>query len=285
MAVSFNQQPRRRWPETLFRVVRVVALPVLIVVLLMAIFEESFIFFPTPYDGSDEWQPAGLDYQDVFFQANDGTRLHGWYCPHESPRAVVLFAHGNAGNLTYRTEVARILQRRGLSVFMFDYRGYGRSDGQPNESGILDDTRAARAKLAELAGVPESQIVLMGRSLGGGVMVDLAANDGARGLILESTFTSLPDVAAIHYSWLPVRMLMRNRLDSASKIGRYTGPLLQSHGERDGTIPFELGQRLFAEAGTPDAAKQFYTIKGGDHNDPQPSSYYAALDDFIDSLP
>jgi fermentation-respiration switch protein FrsA (DUF1100 family) len=285
MAVRSNLQPTRPWPETAFRVVRVIALPFLIVLLSMAIFEESFIFFPTPYDGGDEWQPADLDYQDVDFQAGDGTRLHGWYCPHESPRAVVLFAHGNAGNITHRTEVARVLQRRGLSVFLFDYRGYGRSEGQPNEAGILDDTRAARAKLAELAGVPESQIVLMGRSLGGGVMVDLAANDGARGLILESTFTSLPDVAAIHYSWLPVRMLMRTRLDSASKIGRYPGPLLQSHGEHDGTIPFELGQRLFAEAGTPADAKRFITIRGGDHNDPQPSSYYAALDEFIDSLP
>jgi fermentation-respiration switch protein FrsA (DUF1100 family) len=285
MAVSSNQQPRRRWPDTAFRVVRAIVLPFLIVMLLMAIFEESLIFFPTPYDGSNDWQPAGLDYQDVYFKAGDGTRLHGWYCPHESPRAVVLFAHGNAGNITFRTEVARILQRRGLSVFMFDYRGYGRSEGQPNEAGILDDTRAARAKLAELASVAPSDIVLMGRSVGGGVVVDLAANDGARGLILESTFTSLPDVAAIHYSWLPVRMLMRTRMDSASKIGRYTGPLLQSHGDRDATIPYELGQRLFAVAGTPADAKKFFVVTGGDHNDPQPGSYYAVLDEFIDSLP
>lgn len=285
MAVSFNQQPRRGWREMVFRIVRAMLVPYLIVMLLMAIFEESLIFFPAPYDDGRDWQPVGLDFQDVYFEANDGTRLHGWYCPHESPRAVVLFAHGNAGNIAGRADVARTLQRMQLSVFMFDYRGYGRSEGQPNEPGILDDARAARAKLAELAGVAESDIVLMGRSLGGGVMVDLAANDGARGLILESTFTSLPDVAAIHYSWLPVRLLMRTRLDSASKIGRYTGPLLQSHGDRDGTIPYKLGKQLFEAAGTPPEAKRFVTIEGGDHNDPQPNSYYAVLDEFIDSLP
>ena len=167
-------------------------------VLLMVFLEERFIFFPTPYDGSAAWHPQGVDYQDVEFHAADGTRLHGWYLPHPAPRAVVLHCHGNAGNIAGRINMAKQLHALGLSVLLFDYRGYGRSEGSPNEMGVLQDARAARALLAQLAGVTESDVVLMGRSLGGAVAVDLAAHDGARGLILESTFTNLADAAAVH---------------------------------------------------------------------------------------
>ena len=258
----------------------------LTVVVLMMLFEERFIFFPDRYDGSSDWQPVALDYQDIDFQAADGTRLHGWYCPHEEPRAVILFAHGNAGNITHRTDIARRLQRMGTSVFLFDYRGYGRSEGSPGEQGILRDARAARKKLAELAGIDEADIVVMGRSLGGAVAVDLAGRDGARGLIVESSFSSMPDVAAVHYSWLPVRWVVRNRFDSITKIKGYKGPLLQSHGEADRTIPIELGQRLFdACPGIEGESKQFYSIAGWDHNDRQPPRYYELLDRFIDELP
>ena len=114
-----------------------------------------------------------------------------------------LFLHGNAGNITHRDDRLLTLRRLGFSVLMLDYRGYGRSEGSPSEKGVLLDARAARAWLAQRAGVAEQEIVLWGESLGGGVAVDLAAKDGARGLILESTFTSLPDMAAHHYRWLP----------------------------------------------------------------------------------
>src|SRR5581483_1114172 len=149
------------------------------------------------------------------------------------------------------------------------------------EQGILADARAARAWLAQRVGIVERDIVLIGRSLGGGVMVDLAATDGARALILESTYTSLPDVAAMHYPWAPVRWLMRTRLDSINKIGRYRGPLLQSHGDWDEVIPFELGERLHAAANAP---KQFFTIPRGTHNNMPPAKYYDALDQFIETL-
>ena len=177
--------------------------------------------------------------------------------------------------------VVYLRERLGVSVMIFDYRGYGRSEGSPNEDGILADARAARAVLAQKAGVSEEQIVLMGRSLGGGVMVDIAARDGARALILESTFTSLPDVAGWHYPWLPVRLLMRTRLDSLSKIKEYHGPLLQSHGDADRIIPLKLGRQLFEAANSP---KRFVTISGRDHNDPQSEDYYEALDEFLDDL-
>ena len=131
-------------------------------------------------------------------------------------------------------------------------------------------------------GVSESHIVLLGESLGGGVMVDLAANDGARALVLQNTFTSLADVAKFHYPWLPIKLMMRTQFDSLAKIGRYHGPLLQFHGDADTIIPFALAERLFAAANEP---KQFVVIPGGDHNDPLSPRFFQALDQFLDRLP
>ncbi|MBN1589667.1 MAG: alpha/beta hydrolase, partial [Pirellulales bacterium] len=209
-------------------------------------------------------------------------KLHGWYYPYEQARAVVLFCHGNAGNLSHRADLIRYLHdQHKLSVMIFDYRGYGRSDGVPDEQGILQDAFAARAWLARRAGIAEQDIVLMGRSLGGAVAVHLATvGNGARGLILESTFTSLPDVAETKVS--SAASLMRSRLDSLSKIGHYHGPLLQSHGDEDSVIPYENGLKLFEAANKP---KQFVTIHGADHNEVQSVEYYRALDRFLDTLP
>ena len=172
--------------------------------------------------------------------------------------------------------------RHAVTVLGFDYRGYGRSAGVPSEAGLLQDARAAREWLAKRTGIAEREIVLMGRSLGGGVVVDLAAKDGARGLILESTFTSLPDVADHHLPLVPSRLLMQNRFNSLSKIGQYQGPLLQSHGDADRVVPYALGKQLFEAAAGP---KQFVAIEGGDHNSPQSEEYHRAFDTFIDSLP
>ena len=247
----------------------------------LAKLEKSLVFAPSRYPIGD-WQPAGLTFEDARFAAADGTRLHGWYVPHAQPRAVVLFCHGNGGNVALWADVLRILHdRMGVSALGFDYRGYGRSEGVPSEPGVLADGRAARAWLAQRAGVAENQIVVMGRSLGGAVAVDLAT-DGARGLVLESTFTSMPEVGHATLPWLPVRTLMRTQLNSLAKIGRYHGPLLQSHGTADRLIPFAMGRQLFAAANGP---KQFIAIPGGDHNDPQTEEYYAALFDFLGRMP
>ena len=274
------RSPRRPWPGVLWRVLRVLVVCYLVLLVLAMLFENHLIFFPSRYPEGD-WQPANIEPQDAWFSA-DGLQLHGWYLDHENPRAVVLFCHGNAGNITHRADTLRILNRRvGAAVLMFDYRGYGQSEGKPDEAGILADARAARAWLAERAGVNESEIVVMGRSIGGAVAVDLAARDGARALVLESTFTSLPDVGAYHYPFFPVRWVMRTRLDSQSKIGDYHGPLLQSHGDADTIVPYKLGWRLFEAANKP---KQWFPIPGRDHNDPQPDDYYDTLTAFLDTL-
>jgi fermentation-respiration switch protein FrsA (DUF1100 family) len=246
----------------------------------MMLMENSLIYFPSVYP-EGEWDPPGLAFEDAWFESADGTKLHGWYVPHASQRAVVLIAHGNAGNLSHRYELLHDLAELGVSTMIFDYRGYGRSAGAPSEAGILADARAARAWLAKRAGVSEPEIVLMGESLGGGVMVDLAAHDGARGLVLENTFTSLPDVAAFHYPWLPVKTLMRTRMDSAAKIGTFHGPLLQVHGDADTIIPYPIGQRLHAAANEP---KTLLTIPGGNHNDARTPAFFEALDRFLSEL-
>jgi hypothetical protein len=282
---SFTAAVKKRdtsWRTIWLRLAALVGGGYLLIVLVMMFLEEQLIFFPSRYP-QGEWRIDGLGIEDAHFSSADGTRLHGWFHPHESPRAVVLFAPGNAGNVTNWTDVAQLLRKdMRVSVLIFDYRGYGRSEGKPNEAGILADARAARAWLAKRTGVAEKDIVLMGRSLGGSVMVDLASKDGARGLVLESTFTSIPDVAAVHYPWIPVRMLMRTRLDSLNKIGNYHGPLLMSHGDRDDLVPHSMGRRLFEAANEP---KTFVSLAGGGHNDPQPPEFYRALDRFLDELP
>lgn len=272
------RRKKKRW--FWFRAVCLWPAVILVGVLVVMMFlERALIFFPSPYPEGD-WNPAGLVFEDAWFKAPGGPQLHGWYVPCENSRAAVLYCHGNAGNITHRAGVLAVLHDRvGVSVLIFDYRGYGRSEGRPNEAGVLDDARAARDWLARREKIEPGEVVLMGRSIGGGVAVDLAARDGARALILESTFTSLPDVAAHHYSWLPVRGLMRTRFDSLSKIADYHGPLLQSHGDADTIVPYPLGRQLFEAANDP---KQFITIPGGDHNDSQPEAYYETLSAFLE---
>ncbi len=265
-----------------WRIVRGLLIAYLVVLLLLMFLENKLVFIPSKYPEGD-WRPYGLTPEDAWFESSDGVRLHGWYVAHERPLAHVLFCHGNAGNVTHRDDVLRQLHDLvGASVLVFDYRGYGRSSGSPNEKGILADARAARTWLAQRAGIAEERVVLMGESLGGAVAVHLAAERAARGLVLENTFTTLPDVAAAHYPWVPVRLLMRTRLDSLEKIRGYRGPLFQSHGDRDTIVPYELGRRLFEAAEGP---KQFYLLSGADHNDPHPRAYYEALRGFLEGLP
>jgi fermentation-respiration switch protein FrsA (DUF1100 family) len=281
-------QPRPRNPiaaglRCFWRLVRPALVIYLFAVVLLMWFEESLIFIPSKYPEGRWTPPPDLPVEDVWFHAEDGVKLHGWYAPHPRPRAVILFCNGNAGNLSHRIDIVRALYGAAdASVLVFDYRGYGRSEGSPRESGILADGRAARAFLAEKAQVAPDRVVLMGESLGGAVAVDLAADGGARALILEHTFDAMPNVAAHHYPLFPVRWLMRTHFDSASKIGRYHGPLLMTHGTADTIVPLTFGRSLFERANPP---KQFLEIPGADHNDPMGRAYYEAIDRFLRDAP
>ncbi len=272
---------RGRLVKILCRIAGIVLMAYLLIVVAAMFLEDSLIFIPTRYPGGD-WQSAqrlGLPVEEASFKSADGVNLHGWYVPCKNAKAAVLFCHGNAGNITHRADILAILHRKvGVSTLIFDYRGYGRSEGRPNEEGVFADARAARRWLADREKIAETDVVVMGESIGGAVAVDLAARDGARALVLESTFDTLANVAAYHHSWLPIRWLMRTKLDSAGKIGGYRGPLLQAHGDIDRIIPLRFGRRLFDAADEP---KQFLLLSGHDHNDPMPEAYYDALAEFL----
>ena len=244
--------------------------------------ENRGIFQPARYPAG-EWNQTAVVAQDAHFAAADGTKLHGWYVAHEQPKGHALLLHGNAGNVTLLAQTLRTLNRRhGLSVLGLDYRGFGKSEGKPSEDGLYQDARAARKWLAEKEGIAEAYLILMGVSLGGAVAVDLAARDGARGLVLVNTFTSLPAAAQHQAPWLPMGMILSTRMNSLAKITDYHGPLLISHADADEVVPFSQGQELYDAAPGP---KKLITAKGCKHNDPQPEEYRVALDEFIAGLP
>ena len=224
--------------------------------------EESFIFFPearidqTPRD-------VGLAFDDVYFTTSDGIRLNGWFVPSPGARLTLLWSHGNAGNISHRLDnIREIHQRLGIGVFIFDYRGYGRSDGSPTEAGLYLDARAAREALVQRLGIPPERIVYFGRSLGAAVALDLALAHPPPGLILESPFLS---VRAMANRTLPGSgFLFKSRFDSLAKIRQLRTPLLILHGDADEVVPYEHGRRLWEAASEP---KAFYTIARARHND------------------
>ena len=225
----------------------------------------------------------GVAYENVSFSAEDDVRLHGWYvAPKDPDGPVLLWAHGNAGNLSHRAENIALIQKElGAGVFIFDYRGYGKSEGKPGEEGLYADGRAAYAWLAER--VPTERIFLFGRSLGGAVVVKLAVEGKkARGLILESPFESTLAMGKKMFPFLPVGWIISSKFDSAAMIPEVETPLFVLHGDKDGIVPFAQGRRLYELAGS--KQKRFFTIKGAGHNDTYYTGgapYWAAWRDFL----
>jgi uncharacterized protein len=278
----FFSSALRPWWKRVWRVVRAGAIIYLLLLLVMMWLETALIF-PRRLIPPGDWNPQEFAYEDVFFTSADGTRLHGWYFDQPGATVHVLYCHGNGEDVAGLGEYMDVLRdRHDIALFAFDFRGYGRSEGKPAERGIVEDACAAQQWLAQRAGVSNQDIVLWGRSIGGAIAVQVAAQQGARGLILERTFTSLPDVAAYHYPFLPVRLLMKNRFDSLQRIGDYHGPLLQSHGTADEVVPYAQGRRLFeAAAANP---KQFVAMENVTHNGPNDEDYYTELQRFLERL-
>jgi fermentation-respiration switch protein FrsA (DUF1100 family) len=255
-----------------------------ILALYLFIMQPRLLYYPGMPGRELEATPGaiGLAFEDVTLQTADGMRLHGWFIPVGNPRATVLFCHGNAGNISHRLDSIALLNSLGLQVLIFDYRGYGKSEGRPSEKGTYRDVDAAWHYLREVRGLTEAGIIIFGRSLGAAVAADLASRTRPAAVILESAFTSVPDMAAEFYPWLPVRLLSRYRYDNLGKVARIARPLLLVHSRQDEIIPFAHGERLFGRAREP---KQSLELTGG-HNDAFQSSrkaYTHGLKSFLDT--
>jgi fermentation-respiration switch protein FrsA (DUF1100 family) len=220
-------------------------------------------------------QDIGLDYEDVSLRASDGVQIHGWFVPGELTRTLIYF-HGNAGNISHRLHSIRQFHDLGLAVFIIDYRGYGQSEGSPSEDGLYRDADATWHYLTEIRGIPAEDIVVFGRSLGGSVAAWLAAGQNPGALILDSSFTSVPDIGQEVYPWLPVRLLSRFRHATAEYVTKARCPVLIVHSRDDEIIPFHHGEALLGVANEP---KAFLELRGG-HND----AHYTSEKTYIDGL-
>lgn len=263
---------RRVWTWLVFAAVLYLALCAL-----AWAFQKQLVYFPGPPPTTTP-RALGLDHQDVTLKTRDGLRLAAWFLPARTPRFAVLFCHGNAGSIEHRIGKAEALLGYGASVLLFDYRGYGASQGRPDEEGTYLDAEAAFDALADLA--PTLPIVAWGESLGGAVAVELARRRGVQALVLESSFTSLPAVGARAYPWLPVRWLASLRYDNLAKLPALTLPILIAHSRGDEIVPFDHALALHAAARGPKVLLE----SRGRHNDGGPlfdPECEAVLADFL----
>jgi fermentation-respiration switch protein FrsA (DUF1100 family) len=246
--------------------------------------ETRMVFYPS---AAIERTPRqmGLEYEDLFFTTRDNVRLNGWFVPHPDARSTLVWFHGNAGNIGHRVENIKLLHDLvKVNVFIFDYRGYGRSQGRPTEAGTYLDGEAVfelmRKKLGDDA---EAKIVLFGRSLGAAVAAEMANRFASQGLILESPFISIAEMARVIFPYLPIGPFLTTRYDVRDKVKKIRVPLLVLHGDRDEIVPFEHGKAIFAAASQP---KQFFTIAGAAHNDTYAvggEKYFREIKNFIES--
>jgi fermentation-respiration switch protein FrsA (DUF1100 family) len=261
----------------------ILAVASLLVLNIWLYFQQSGMLF-YPYKALDatpiDW---GLPYEDVLLTTQDDKQLHGWYLPVKGSRQVLLFFHGNAGNISHRGESLAIFHQLGLNVLIIDYRGYGRSQGRPSELGLYRDAEAAWHYLQEQRGFQPGDIIIFGRSLGGAVATQLASRVQPRALILESTFSSVREMAHLMMPWLSRLFYLRYDFDTAEVISRVRAPLLVMHSPQDEIIPYTMGQQVFNAAREP---KTFFRLQGG-HNDgfllTQPE-YGWALEGFLKHL-
>ena len=242
----------------------VLSIVAMVVVLVAALYfmQSRMVFMPTAklVLTPDEF---GLTVDDVRIPVSSTEDIHAWYFPADGAHVTVLFCHGNAGNISHRLETAAFLVAEGYNALLFDYRGYGQSDGSPSEVNAYKDAAVAYHWLKTEKGLEPDQIVIFGRSLGGAVAVDLASHVPCRALVLESTFSSAADMAGDLFPLIPIRWLLRYAFDSQAKIGLVRAPLLVVHSPTDEIVPFAFGRRLFEGANEP---KQFLEISGG-HNE------------------
>jgi fermentation-respiration switch protein FrsA (DUF1100 family) len=267
--------------RSLIKVAAGVASLYLLAIGILVAFEDRFIFHPVP--AAQRWSgpPSGFAAQDVNLISADGTLISGRWFPRAGAAGAVLICHGQAGNLSLECGPRQLTgwqEDIGVSVFIFDYPGYGRSGGSPSEDGCYAAATAALNWLIVTQQLPPEQVLIYGRSLGTGVAVDLASRSPHRALVLVNPYTSLPDVASRRFCLWPAHLVMRNRFPSAAKIGNCSGPTLIVHGTDDNLIPYALGRELYEAANEP---KRFLSVEGGRHSGGLPTAFFPTLHDFL----
>ena len=281
-----------RWRST--RVILMTAVGLIGLIACFMAFEDKFIYFPSQYpDGFWEIDNPLVregeifpKIEDCYFTTSDGLGLHGWYCtPHRKAKGsskpiaaemVLLWFHGNAGNISYRYDIIRAMMSLPVQVLIIDYRGYGRSEGKPTEQGLYLDARAAWDYLTTERGVLPERVIIFGKSLGGAPAIDLTSQVEPAGLIVQSSFTSAREMAAVVMPLLP-RVFLQTKMDSVTKISRVQCPTLFIHSRADEVVPFEMGYRLYQAAPEP---KQFYEVNGAPHN----STYLVGGKPYLDAI-
>lgn len=250
----------------LLKILKLLAIALAVLVLLLMLFENKLIYLPWkfPQGNWEEIQREKNPPEDVFLQTEDGVKIHGWFVSGENAKASILYFHGNAGNISNRYDWVKDLSRLPANVFIIDYRGYGKSEGRPSEGGIYLDAQAAYRYLIEKRKIDPKTLVIYGKSIGGGPACELASKFPCAGLILQSPFTSIKDMADRLIPPLPLRWIARTRFDNLGKIQKITVPKLIIHSRNDEVIPFWMSEKLFQAAPEP---KQFQTYSRAGHND------------------
>ena len=275
----------RRTSSDSLRIVRIA-----VFALLLALFVseysnmiDRYFIFRADDDLSGDPGDVGLAFEDVRFTTSDGLTLHGWFVPGGEGATLVLF-HGNAGNISGRLRrLAELHRWLGMNVFIFDYRGYGLSEGRPSEKGTYLDAEAALDYLGSRPDVDQHRIVLFGHSLGAAVAVETAVRRDARAVLLEAPFTSIREIARHGYPHVPgIGVILRTKYDSLSKIEDIGAPLMVVHGDGDTTIPIRMGREIYEAAAEP---KRFLAIAGAGHDDVDVvggETYYEAIAAFLE---
>lgn len=268
-------------PVTGFLAVALIGLIALTLVVRLS--ERHLAFFP--FTGETR-TPAefGLPFEPVFLSSSDGETIHGWWMPAESPRAQVVYFHGNGGNLSLWLDILADLRRRDVSVFAIDYRGYGRSTGQPSEQGLYRDVDAALDWIAAGGLATGAPVVYWGRSLGATMAAYAASRRAPDGVILEAGFYDMRALLAGAPPMWALSWLSSYRFPTAAWMRGVDRPTLVLHGDQDSIVPIRAGRRLFDALGEP---RRFVVIAGGDHNDAEPAQpevYWGAVDAFLDGL-
>lgn len=241
------------------------------------------MLFPAPTLSQGEWDPERFDAEEEWVSGADNSRIHIWTFKHITPRATIIFSHGNGEDLgSLGGELLELSRKLSVNVVAYDFRGYGKTGGKANQDNILADAVTIGMWVRDQPALSNIPVIPMGRSLGGAAAIEMATELQAPGVILDRTFSSAVDVAASIYPVFPVRLLMKNHFPAEEKIKLYSGCVLQFHGDVDNVIPMKFGKKLYSSC--PSDHKEFVEVPGLGHNDLHSETFWEKTSAFIDEL-